>query len=403
MEKEQVLLQVDETAATPAVVLGGGVSGLAIVRSLGKRGIPVIVLDSDPQALGFASRYSVAGVTVPGVVKDEEGAIEELLAVGRQLKGKSVLLPSSDQWMHAVAKHADRLTEYFLLPPSDLDVLGKIVDKREFYNHAQEAGIPVPPYALVSAHEPMLPSQLEGITFPCVVKPAVKSSFPDVFGQSAVLIRDEDELSAFLRAAAEFDLIVQSMVKGGENGLKTVAIYVDRNGDLKAVLNASRAAVYPPEVGTSCVVQTCLETELVEETMQVMRHLNYRGVAEVEYVYDPKEDTWKVIDMNPRFWKWVGMPIAAGVDLPWLAYNDALENEVEEARVTRHVTWTSVFDLAELYGQSGNYLEWKAGMTESCCAWHEHIVDAVFSQDDPFPVMSKVAKQVPTGQIACKC
>ena len=44
-------------AASPAVVLPvAGGTGLGILRNLGRLGVPLIALDSDPAAIGLASR-----------------------------------------------------------------------------------------------------------------------------------------------------------------------------------------------------------------------------------------------------------------------------------------------------------------------------------------------------------
>ena len=41
----------------PAIVIGGGVNALGVVRSLGRARVPVIVLDTDVRSPAMRSRY----------------------------------------------------------------------------------------------------------------------------------------------------------------------------------------------------------------------------------------------------------------------------------------------------------------------------------------------------------
>ena len=59
----QAAAEVTRSAPTGAVVIGGDYLGLGIVRSLGRRGIPVVVVD-DELSIAGRSRYTVQRVHV---------------------------------------------------------------------------------------------------------------------------------------------------------------------------------------------------------------------------------------------------------------------------------------------------------------------------------------------------
>jgi len=79
------------------LVTGGDYRGLGIVRSLGRRGIPVWVLRQDGQLLGAASRYSQRSLPWPRS-DDEREQLDFLwnLAVREGLKGWA-LFPTTDE------------------------------------------------------------------------------------------------------------------------------------------------------------------------------------------------------------------------------------------------------------------------------------------------------------------
>lgn len=43
--------------STPAIIVGAGINGLGVLRSLAHAGVPVVVVDSSPDAPAMRSRY----------------------------------------------------------------------------------------------------------------------------------------------------------------------------------------------------------------------------------------------------------------------------------------------------------------------------------------------------------
>src|SRR5580692_11864633 len=66
-----------------AVVIGGDYQGLGIVRSLGRQGIPVCVVD-DELSISRYSRYSTKFVKLTNL-RDERLTVNSLLEIGKRL------------------------------------------------------------------------------------------------------------------------------------------------------------------------------------------------------------------------------------------------------------------------------------------------------------------------------
>lgn len=63
--------------------MGGDYQGLGIVRSLGRRQIPVCVIDDETSISRF-SRYTTHSVVVPSL-REEQEAVDAVLAIGQRL------------------------------------------------------------------------------------------------------------------------------------------------------------------------------------------------------------------------------------------------------------------------------------------------------------------------------
>src|SRR5208282_611088 len=126
-----------------AVVIGGEHPGLGIARSLGRRGIPVCIID-DQHSVSQFSRYATQVVRVKDLRK-EQNTVDNVMEIGQRydLKGW-VLFPTRDETVAAFSRHRDRLAEFFRVTTAGWDTVRWAWDKKNTYERAEELGIPVP-------------------------------------------------------------------------------------------------------------------------------------------------------------------------------------------------------------------------------------------------------------------
>jgi predicted ATP-grasp superfamily ATP-dependent carboligase len=104
----------------------------------------------------------------------------------------------------------------------------------------------------------------------------------------------------------------------------TVGIYADQTGTVKGVFTGRKLRGYPADYGDCILGQNeVLPESLVEMVREFCLKLNYHGIAEFEFKQDARSQAFKLIEVNPRSWSWVGITPACGVSLPWMAYTDA--------------------------------------------------------------------------------
>ena len=98
-----------------AVVVGGCYQGLGIVRSLGRRGVPVCVVDDELSVSRF-SRYSTHSVRLANL-RDEREAINALIEVGERLGLQGwVLYPTREELVAAFSRNRSQLSKLFRVP-----------------------------------------------------------------------------------------------------------------------------------------------------------------------------------------------------------------------------------------------------------------------------------------------
>ena len=126
-----------------AVVVGGDYQGLGIARSLGRRGIPVCVID-DERSISRYSRYTTYAVRVASL-RTEEACVDALLDVGKRLKLDGwVLYPTREETVAAFSRCRERLAGQFRVPTPGWQAVRWAWDKRNTYGLARRLGVPIP-------------------------------------------------------------------------------------------------------------------------------------------------------------------------------------------------------------------------------------------------------------------
>ena len=65
------------------------------------------------------------------------------------------------------------------------------------------------------------------------------------------------------------------------------------------------------------------EPMLVEQSISLLRALEWEGVAMVEFRYDHSQRQSSLMEVNGRYWGTLALPIQAGVDFPWYEWQIA--------------------------------------------------------------------------------
>jgi predicted ATP-grasp superfamily ATP-dependent carboligase len=375
------------TTAVGAVVVGGDYQGLGIARSLGRRGIPVCVLD-DERSIARFSRYTARAVRVANL-RDEHETIETLLAVGEAhgLEGW-VFFPTREETVAALSRHRDRLEQHFRIPTAGWEVVRWAWDKRNTYRRAEELGIPTPRTWYPRSADDVRDIDAEG---PFAVKPAIKEHFFYATKAKAWRAETRAELPQLVERALGIvgreEVIVQELVPGdGRHQFAYCALF--KHGEALATMTCRRRRQHPPEFGrSSTYVETVDAPEIESLSERFLRDIGYYGLAELEYKVDPRDGRPKLLDVNARTWGYHSLGQRAGVDFPALLYADQLGKRFEPRRAEVGVRWVRLAtDIPT------GLLEMARGRL-GCRAYLRSLLsadtEAVFDRRDPLPSLAE--------------
>jgi D-aspartate ligase len=322
-----------------AIVIGGEHPGLGIARSLGRRGIPVCIID-DQHSISQFSKYVTRVVQVKDL-RDETKTVESVLEVSQRygLKGW-VLFPTRDETVAAFSRHRDRLAEFFRVTTAGWETVKWAWDKKNTYDRATELGIPVP-----NTYNPRTERELEALNsrLPLALKPAVKENFFYATGAKAWRAETPDQLMDLFRKAIRQirpeEILIQEIIPGnGQQQYSYCAFF--RNGEAHSTLVAKRLRQHPREFGRAATyVETTEHAEIEKLSERFLRAIDFYGLVEVEFKRDPRDGQFKLLDVNARTWGFHSIGVPAGVDFPYLLYADQVGQPVERSRAKAGVGW----------------------------------------------------------------
>ncbi|SRR5579883_37467 len=373
---------------TGALVIGGDHPGLGIVRSLGRRGIPVHVID-DQCSVSTFSRYTT-GFTRVKDLRDERKTVEAVLDVGARFHlQKWVLFPTRDETVAAIARYRDELNHFFRVTTPEWDSVQWAWDKKKTYQLAEQLGIPCP-----RTFNPRSEQELEYLDsrLPLAIKPAVKENFFYATGSKAWRADTPSQLRDFYaKARRQIDpgqILVQEIIPG--DGLQQYSHCVFfRDGEIHSDFVARRLRQHPHEFGRAATyVETVEMPALAEFSRRFLAAIQFHGIVEIEYKRDVRDGEFKLLDVNARTWGFHALGSVAGVDFPYLLFADAVGQTVAPCRGRAGVGWMRA--LTDAPTVLSGLLHSRLTFGSYCRSLRNTRIESVFSKEDPLPFFGEL-------------
>lgn len=305
------------TSTGRVLILGADTRAfLAVVRSLGRRGLEVHVAWCPWNSPSLRSRYIRKIQALPEYRHEDTAWIRSLVEL-LQRERYDLVVACSDSCILPLQRHRAEIEPAGRLDLLPDDVFETCFNKEKTYDLAQRLGVPVPRQRLVHSE-----TELETLGgewgYPLVLKPRASVSLRDPFSKHYVAkLWAPAEIGPALR---EFELskgvLVQENFIGKGVGVEVLA----KHGEALTAFQHER--VHEPLLGggSSYRKSVALDPALLEATRQLMRALGYTGVAMVEFKRNPRTGAWVLMEINSRFWGSLPLSIAAGIDFPRYLY-----------------------------------------------------------------------------------
>lgn len=288
-------------------------SCVAVLESCARMGLYVIAASNYPYACGFYSRATRERAVYPNPEHEPEACLRFLVDLLRR-RGVSVIFPLGHHMVAFVAKHQDSLRQYarIVLPPYDVFLKG--LDKIPTLKAAAAVRCPIPTtwYPL----EEPLDQIARSATYPVLIKPAI-----GVGARGLTYCHTREELLAKFPnvEAAHGRCFVQEFIP--QTGLQHKCAFVlDYSQNVLAAMVYAKLRYYPVSGGSSTLNKSVDHPFIRDHSVRVAQHIKWVGACDMDWITDPRDNTPKLMEINPRFTDTFKMTALVGFDLTRMIY-----------------------------------------------------------------------------------
>jgi D-aspartate ligase len=377
--------------STPILIFGlsrGALhhGALGIARSGGRLGIPVYRVGRERWGPAALSRYSRGWLAVSDRFSDE-AILDALLKLGERI-GRAMLVPIDDVGSVFVDTHTEALKGAFLFPDQPPGLARELSSKRGMYELCQKHGISTP-VSLFPGSEADVIEQAEQMSYPTVVKCINVGDTAPSAPRVAIAMDREHLLRAYrlMESPRGHNVMLQEYIPGTPESVWMFNGYFDRNSDCRIGFTGRKIRQSPPYTGVTTLGVCEVNDTVKESTTRLMKAVGYRGIIDIGYRYDARDDSYNLLDVNPRiggtFRLFVGPD---GIDVLRAMYLDLTDQEIPASIEPNGRRWlVEPQDLISsvVYRRRGDitvpgWARSLRGVSET--AW--------FARDDPLPFLA---------------
>jgi len=321
------------------IVVGGHFHALGLIRSLGMRGVKILLLDCEPNISRF-SKYAGDYRSFPGCHRPAE-CLDFFRELGRTGKYDGWLIfPSDDSGVCFLSRNRPLLEAHFKVSTPVWETTQYAFDKKKSCQLAVRQDIPIPETFYPSCEAEAFAFPLR---YPVILKPAMMQPFLKTLGRKVLPAGNRDELARQIRSALRFvpaeEILIQERIPGVPENLYSFCPWF-KNGRVLAKITARRYRQHPMDFGQATTFAESVRIpELEHLGSRLLAAMNYYGICEMEFVHDERDGLFKFLEINPRIWGWHTLGDSAGVHLPFYQFLDANGVEITRDAFEEGVKW----------------------------------------------------------------
>ncbi|MFZ2498672.1 hypothetical protein [Methanosarcina sp.] len=368
------------------IVIGDHVQGLGIIRSLGKRQIPIYLVHEKKLCIGRFSKYLRKFIKSPKI-SDHTNYLSFMIEIAKKYNLFGfILMPTNDAAVYMLSKNKEMLEEYYKIPTPSFEIIDFAYNKKLTILLAEKNNIPVP-FTFYPKNSEEISATPLNIKYPVIIKGIVGHEFYKKTGVKTFKANSKEELiESFKKIEYILDssqIMVQEVIPGDTELMYSFCSFF-KDGEIIGWWTGRKIRSHPMDFGTGTFAKSVYEPRLLELGKLLLNSMNYYGVSEIEFKLDPRDGKFKLIEMNARTWLWHSLAARCGIDFPYILYCDMTGKQIQNSNnFNDEIAWIHLYtDIAVAWSSIlKNDMKLKDYISSLKCKKEF----AVLSLDDPLP------------------
>lgn len=241
---------------------------------------------------------ALAGKVIEGLKWSDPDIVKDISRVVKE-NNVDIILPFVNGAVEVASLCKKQIPDVFV-PVSDFSITSRIFDKMEAAKVFKDNGFPIPrTYSIINNE------------MPAIVKPRK--------GGSSRGIRIFYDVEDLMHLENLDSYIIQEYIENARE--YTVDCYIDRSGEILVTVPRERIEVMGGEVNRT---RTSRIERIIEMSREIIHKLNLVGAVTLQFLHDPKNDRYLLMELNPRLGGGVVCSIYAGAPITDYILSEAL-------------------------------------------------------------------------------
>lgn len=308
--------------------------------------IPLIIGDSKQTIFSrFNLRILYGGVIERLRVDDDSEFLNDLLNISLKYHDeKLVFIPVEESTIKLfysfLSIHGQRNFIY-LLPSNDVFELVQNKRKLNEYCIANNIGCPksYPVNNLISLNKEF---------YPLLLKPSIGSGSKGIIR----LYSPEDISEVTFKVIASTEYLVQELIENGKDVIGAFFLY--SKGQYINAYSHERIRTSPSTGGVTVLSKFSNNADVISLGKQLLDKIEWNGLIMLEFLFDKKSSSYKIIEANPRIWGSILLSEFCNANLLTNYVNLCLKRKLDDSncKTESRIRWLFPVDLLN-YFKSG--------------------------------------------------
>jgi predicted ATP-grasp superfamily ATP-dependent carboligase len=226
------------------------------------------------------------------------------------------------------------------------------------------------------------------------VKPSQGHLYFERFRRKMVKAETPAELLDAYREAADagLEVMLQEFIPGDSSQGVNYNSYTSR-GTTLVEFTAAKVRNAPRDTGSPCVAMSARVDGVLEPGRAILRAMGFSGYACTEFKRDPRDGTYKLMEVNGRHNLSSLLSVRCGINFPWIHYQHLMRGQLPApSDYETGVYWIDV--LRDVNSSPGYVMSERYSLTDYLKPYLRPHVFAVPDMADPKPFGNQCARIV---------
>jgi predicted ATP-grasp superfamily ATP-dependent carboligase len=289
---------------------------------LGMKGITISGASDSKDDFPLYSKYCRNRILLRPDSNNLEDRTNELLEIVKKNKYDVFLPLMSENALLDLAKRKNEFEQYTKVTLPSFEHLSILNNKARVATILAELGQPLPKTYFMESDSTLDLVKKEA-AFPVVVKSHRGEGAKGI----KLVIEPEDLESSYFNITKKYGpALIQEFIQGTKH---TAVFLLNKNSEVRRFFVHRAIREFPITGGPTCFLESVKYEPIFDIGLKLLRHINFSGLASMEFIVDQNDSKPKIIDINPRFYGPLQCAVSAGCDLPYAFFNMVLEGDIE--------------------------------------------------------------------------